>query len=233
MLDIADYLQEIATISKSGQATEHTYRPALQKLFDSITNDVKAYNEPKGVKVGRPDFVFVREAGKGAEITVGHCEAKDVGIGLNPKAMSDFNRAQHGRYVKALPNLMYSNVLDKIKAAGGGRAKDALRQIVNAPEIAKARSCARRFAGTFEDIYPKAVACLRDDLDELLTCFRYKSPIARKRVRTTNAIERRFREVRRRTRPMGTFQDKTPIDRILFASSQTKTDPKESVPSSS
>ena len=36
-------------------------------------------------------------------------------------------------------------------------------------------------------------------------------------VRTTNAIERRFREVRRRTRPMGTFHDKTSMDRILFA----------------
>ena len=33
----------------------------------------------------------------------------------------------------------------------------------------------------------------------------------------TNAIERRFREVRRRTRPMGTFQDRTSMDRILFA----------------
>ena len=39
----------------------------------------------------------------------------------------------------------------------------------------------------------------------------------RKAVRTANAIERRFREVRRRTRPMGTFQDKTSMDRILFA----------------
>jgi transposase-like protein len=36
-------------------------------------------------------------------------------------------------------------------------------------------------------------------------------------VRTTNAIERRFREIRRRTRPMGTFQDKTSMERILFA----------------
>lgn len=59
--------------------------------------------------------------------------------------------------------------------------------------------------------YPNAVACLRDDLDELLTCFRYKSE------ETPNAIERRFREVRRPTRPMGTFQDKTSMDRILFA----------------
>lgn len=65
--------------------------------------------------------------------------------------------------------------------------------------------------------YPNAVACLRDDLDELLTCFRYKSEEQRRKVRTANAIERRFREVRRPTRPMGTFQDKTSMDRILFA----------------
>ncbi|HIK12491.1 MAG TPA: transposase [Oscillatoriaceae cyanobacterium M33_DOE_052] len=36
-------------------------------------------------------------------------------------------------------------------------------------------------------------------------------------LRTTNAIERRFREVKRRTRPMGTFSDRTSMDRILFA----------------
>ncbi|MGA8709311.1 MAG: transposase [Steroidobacteraceae bacterium] len=41
--------------------------------------------------------------------------------------------------------------------------------------------------------------------------------IERKKVRTTNAIERRFREVRRRTRPMGVFSDRTSMDRILFA----------------
>jgi transposase-like protein len=51
----------------------------------------------------------------------------------------------------------------------------------------------------------------------LLTCWRYRSLAERKAVRTTNAIERRFREVRRRTRPMGVFSDKTSMDRILYA----------------
>ena len=36
-------------------------------------------------------------------------------------------------------------------------------------------------------------------------------------VRTTNAIERRFRGVRHRTRPMGVFQDRASMDRVLFA----------------
>ena len=36
-------------------------------------------------------------------------------------------------------------------------------------------------------------------------------------MRTTDAIERRFRGVRHRTRPMGVFQDRASMDRILFA----------------
>lgn len=95
--------------------------------------------------------------------------------------------------------------------------KAALHAIMNAPNRPKALSAARRFADDWEETYPKAVACLRNDLDDLLTCFRYATLAERKQVRTTNAIERRFREVRRRTRPMGTFQDRTSMDRILFA----------------
>jgi putative transposase len=109
------------------------------------------------------------------------------------------------------------NVLDKIKKAGQPAAKRALHKVMNADNITAARAAARRFKDRFEDNYPAAVACLRNDLDELLTCFRYKSADRRRAVRTTNAVERRFREVRRRTRPMGTFQDRTSMDRILFA----------------
>jgi len=109
------------------------------------------------------------------------------------------------------------NVLDKVKKADQPAVKRALHKIMNAPNAPAARAAARKFANRFEDKYPAAVACLRNDLDELLTCFRYKSEDQRRKVRTTNAIERRFREVRRRTRPMGTFQDRTSMDRILFA----------------
>lgn len=109
------------------------------------------------------------------------------------------------------------NVLDKVKKADQPAAKRALHKIMNAPNGPAARAAAGKFANRFKAKYPAAVSCLRNDLDELLTCFRYKSEEQRRRVRTTNAIERRFREVRRRTRPMGTFQDRTSMDRILFA----------------
>jgi putative transposase len=109
------------------------------------------------------------------------------------------------------------NILDKVRKADQPKVKRALHKIMNAVNAPAGRSAARRFAERFQEQYPVAVACLRNDLDELLTCFRYKSEAQRRAVRTTNAVERRFREVRRRTRPMGTFQDKTSMDRILFA----------------
>lgn len=109
------------------------------------------------------------------------------------------------------------NVLDKVKKADQAPVKAALHRVMNAKTLPQARSAARRFADRWQETYPKAVACLRNDLDELLTCWRYPTLDQRKRVRTTNAIERRFREVRRRTRPMGVFQDRTSMDRILFA----------------
>lgn len=109
------------------------------------------------------------------------------------------------------------NVLNKVRLADQAAVKRALHKVMNADTRPQALAAARRFADRFEHDYPKAVDCLRDDLDDLLSCFRYKTLKERKRVRTTNAIERRFREVRRRTRPMGVFQDKTSMDRILFA----------------
>lgn len=109
------------------------------------------------------------------------------------------------------------NVLNKVRVADQPVIKADLHAIMNAKTVPQARSAARRFADRWQADYPKAVTCLRDNLDELLTCWCYKSLAERKRVRTTNAIERRFREVRRRTRPMGVFSDRTSMDRILFA----------------
>jgi putative transposase len=62
----------------------------------------------------------------------------------------------------------------------------------------------------------KAVACIENDLEELL--YVYSFPEAqRKKIRTTNIIERSFREVRRRTRVFSCFSNKESCDRIIFA----------------
>lgn len=63
---------------------------------------------------------------------------------------------------------------------------------------------------------PRAVACLERDLEELLAHFACPRS-ERRAVRTTNAIERCFREVRRRTRPMSCFTNDASCERIIYA----------------
>lgn len=71
-------------------------------------------------------------------------------------------------------------------------------------------------------LYPKAVGCIEKDLDELLNFLEIPVPtkyqkLIRKRVRTTNVIERAFREVRRRTRPMSCFTNQDSVNRVIYA----------------
>ncbi len=108
------------------------------------------------------------------------------------------------------------NVLGKVRKADREAVKSGLHRIMNASGIASARRAARKFADAWQTIYPKAVACLTGDLDELLAHLPvFDHPRWRKAARTTHAIERRFVEVRRRTRPMGVMAGQTSAERIL------------------
>lgn len=109
------------------------------------------------------------------------------------------------------------NILDKIKKKDHDAVKSGLRKIYNAHNIVEARQLAGRWKRIWENRYPSAVHCLFIDIDDLFTCFMFKDPLFRKSIRTTNHIERRFKEVRRRTRPMGAFSNKTSVERILYA----------------
>lgn len=109
------------------------------------------------------------------------------------------------------------NVLNQVKKIDQPAVKKDLHRISHTKNELCAQRAAKQFIVKWQERYPKAVACLLSDLPELLTFFRTDLPLRAEELRTTNAIERRFREVRRRTRPMGTFSDATSIDRILFA----------------
>jgi len=109
------------------------------------------------------------------------------------------------------------NVLNYGKRADQQTIKRSLHRISHARNLREAQKAAQRFVARWKGIYPKAVHCLQRDLPELLSFLRIKTDLAPSVLRTTNAIERRFVEVRRRTRPMGTFSDRTSMERILFS----------------
>ena len=107
-MNIAGYLEEIRALHKRNDTTEHSFRPALARLFESIDPTLTVINEPKRlVDVGAPDFVFSRN-----NISIGWCEAKDIGKDIRKFATGDYSKEQKGRYTKGLPNLIYTNGLD-------------------------------------------------------------------------------------------------------------------------
>lgn len=75
-----------------------------------------------------------------------------------------------------------------------------------APDDAKHALAA--LAADYQQAYPSFAACLRDDLDQLVVHLRFPSE-HRKRIRTSNVLERAFVEVRRRTKIIGRLPGET------------------------
>lgn len=98
------------------------------------------------------------------------------------------------------------------------KQKEVLKGVKAIYKAENRREAIRKYwewAKAYRNIYPKAVKCLEKDLDELLSFFDFPKACWRK-IRTTNAIERAFREVRRRTRPMSSFSNYKSVDRIIY-----------------
>jgi len=100
--------------------------------------------------------------------------------------------------------------------------KRDIQSIYNADSYRQARKRFNRFTTTWQQRYPKAVACIEQDIDSLLAFFSIQikesfRAFIRRQIRTTNIIERAFREVRRRTRPMSCFQNTDSVQRIIYA----------------
>lgn len=106
------------------------------------------------------------------------------------------------------------NLADKVPKKEGSCVAQAAA-IYRAPNRRQAERAFRRWAGRWRKRRPRAVACVERDLEELLNFFSVPKAHWQK-VRTTNVIERAFREVRRRTRPMSSFTNPDSCDRIVF-----------------
>ncbi|MHA1332151.1 MAG: type ISP restriction/modification enzyme, partial [Candidatus Hodarchaeales archaeon] len=100
---ITSYLNSIKDKLATGQATEHTHRPALADLFEALDENIKAVNEPTRSACGAPDLAILR-----GDFMVGHVEAKDVGASLDAVETSD----QLKRYRSALDNLILTDYLE-------------------------------------------------------------------------------------------------------------------------
>lgn len=98
------------------------------------------------------------------------------------------------------------NVLDKVLKADKNKIEDSVRKIFYAATETHAREAIELFKRIWGKRYPSATECLLTDIEACLTYYKY--PYRHWRcIRTTNVVERSFREVKRRTKAAGRFNN--------------------------
>ena len=78
MTIVSTYLNNIEKSLSTGNATEHSYRPALKEFIESLAEEIEATNEPKREQCGAPDFIITK-----GKTPIGYIETKDVGKSLD------------------------------------------------------------------------------------------------------------------------------------------------------
>ena len=107
-MDLKEYISTVNQKYRAGNATEHSYRGALEQLMQSLLPKLRIVNEPKRVKCGAPDYIASRKDG----MPVFYIEAKDIGDndldGRNPHG----HKEQFTRYKQALDYIIFTDYLD-------------------------------------------------------------------------------------------------------------------------
>ena len=101
-----EYIKELNEQYKTGKATEHSYRPALKDLLQSLLPKMTIINEPKRYNFGAPDYILMR-----SDVPVAFIEAKDF-VQTNDLAGRKENKEQFDRYKQSLDNIIFTDYLD-------------------------------------------------------------------------------------------------------------------------
>lgn len=108
------------------------------------------------------------------------------------------------------------NVETKVPKRVIKRCLGGLKRVYTASSRHQAYKEFKVWKEEWEASYPRAVKCVENNLEELLNF--YNCPKEHwKKVRTTNVIERCFREVRKRARLVNVFSNRESCERIIYA----------------
>ena len=108
------------------------------------------------------------------------------------------------------------NLLGLVGAKHRARLGEDLRGIFGATAVAQARAAARACATAWKASHPQLAAKPEEAIEDCLACYAF--PAAhRPRIRTTNGLERRNQELKRRTRVVRIFPNREAVKRLVTA----------------
>ena len=136
---IGAYVIEIDKIWRTGNATEHSYRGALQQMLAALMPGLTVLNEPKKQACGAPDYIIADRTGR----AVSFVEAKDIGDPDLDGNRRTGHKEQFDRYKVSLDAIAFTDYLDfrlylhgekaaevKIAELGGRSSSTAAGRIV-------------------------------------------------------------------------------------------------------
>ena len=175
------YLRSIADARSTGQATEHSYRPALKTLVETLGGEgTNALNEPAHVECGAPDFIVER-----GDVPIGHIECKDTGVDLEDVEDSE----QLKRYRAGLPNLILTDYLEfRWYSAGTLRESGRLGRLNDSGGVTLDRPGARHVATLLDGFFTSNVSSI-DNPRELAKRMAMKARLLRDGVNSILAQE--------------------------------------------
>jgi putative transposase len=96
------------------------------------------------------------------------------------------------------------NILAKVPHKEKARFAERLKQIWMQPDKRNAKRMAALVCEEYEKRFPEAIHCLEEGLEDSLQFYHFPE-IDKKRISSTNVVERIIREIRRRSRVIGVF----------------------------
>jgi len=150
-----------------------------------------------------------------------------VSRGLKPSELSLVISDEHGGLLKAASEVLgdvghqlcwahrMRNVRKAVNACDRKAVVAGLQDVYKAPHLRAAKDALRRWCVRWEPTYPSVVASVEQDSGQLLAFFACPE-LHWEYVRTSNPIERVFRELRRQQYGCGAFANREACNRAVY-----------------